>query len=83
MSELTMPFKSVKKLIRKEVEEHMDNVSKVIHAAYLPDVQSNIAWIARIELLKRIDACETLEQLEDFMGYANYRMSVQDWIDSL
>lgn len=83
MKELTMPLKSVKILIKREIELHMDNVSKVVHQYCYPDVQRKSVSIARDQLNKKLDACETLEQLEAFMSYSGYRMSVQDWIDSL
>lgn len=80
---LEIPFRVVKKLIAKELAEHIAEAKRILRKNAFADVQQNLAHIAENVLSPMLERCETLEQLEDFMGEANYRMSVQDWINSL
>jgi hypothetical protein len=79
MSDYTMPVKLIKSLLDQEIEKHGDALKKYTYN----DVQKEMIHIAKKTMLLKLDACQSYNDLEEFLSFSGYRMSVQDWINSL
>lgn len=71
--------KTIKGLMTKELQSHYSNACRTIYN----DIHRNFVHVGYRYLLAELEKCETYEQLDDFLSLADYRMSLQDWIDSL
>jgi hypothetical protein len=49
----------------------------------MSDTQKEMIYIAHSNLSEILDKCEDYASLEDFISYSGYRMSLEDWINSL
>ena len=80
---MNMPVKAIKNILRKELQGHRDGFYNAYPKFIMSDVQKEMITLAHETLTRALDACETYEQLDDFISFAGYRMSLQEWIDSL
>lgn len=83
MTEYQMPVKAIKSILKKEIEEF----SNVFHRAYpsfiMADVMKEMVYISKNYPLDKIEKCATYDDLEEIISEAGYRMSLEEWIDSL
>lgn len=70
---------TIKRLMTKELQSHYSSACQTIYH----DVQRNFVHIGYRYLLAELEKCETFEQLDEWLSLADYRMSLQEWIDSL
>lgn len=74
-----MPVRAIKGIIEREINAHADNLRQ---SAYC-DPQREMISMSKSAMLDRLAKCQTHEDLEDFLGFAGYRMSLIEWIESL
>lgn len=79
----TFPIKAIKKILAKELKEFKDGFFKAYPNFIMSDMQKEFIYIAYQVISDKLNACETYEQLNDYISYAGYRMSLKEWIDSL
>lgn len=79
----TMPEKAIKHILQKELDIHKTEALQILYNAYVPDTEKELIYIAYQTLQNVLNQCETYNQLEDYLSYAGYHMSLEDWISSL
>lgn len=78
-----MPVRAIKNILGKELQDFRNRFYNAYPSFIMSDVQKEILSIG-YELLKvKLDACVTYEDLEEFISFAGYRMSLEEWINSL
>lgn len=76
---MNISVNAIKKLMIQELDSHY---SSAIQALY-NDVQREFIHLAVRQLREQLSNAESQEDLEQYLSDAGYRMSVQEWIDSL
>lgn len=76
---MNISAQTIKKLMIKEIQSHYSSACQVNHN----DIQRNFVHIGYRYLLAELEKCETYDELDSWLSLADYRMSLQDWIDSL
>jgi hypothetical protein len=82
-----MPVKAIKNILTKELAEFRQNAlygnpSGKNNIRHCNDATKNIFESGYDLLTARLDACNNHEALDSFIGEV-YRMSLEDWINSL
>jgi hypothetical protein len=76
---ITIPLKVVKRLMSKEIHSHYESACQSLHNG----VQRGFLHLANREIQNRIEqACE-FSDLEEILSDMDYKMSLQDWVNSL
>lgn len=83
MSEYVMPVRAIKNILRKELQERRDSFFQAYPTFIMSDAQKEMINIAYENLLSVLEKSNDYASLEDFISYSGYRMSLQEWIDSL
>lgn len=77
-----MPVKAIKNILGKELESHRDGFYHVYPNFIMSDFQKNMIDIAYHCLKDVLELCNSYEELDSYIG-RNYRMSLEEWINSL
>lgn len=77
--EYQMPVRAIKNIMRKEIQEHYSVACQDLHH----DVQRNFVHVGYRYILAELEKCVTYDELDNFLSLADYRMSLQEWINSL
>jgi len=83
MNNYIMPVKVIKNILKKELEDFKNGFFNSYPNFIMSDVQKEFIYIAYGALLNVLNKCEDYASLEDYISYAGYRMSLQEWINSL
>jgi hypothetical protein len=78
-----MPVRAIKNILRKELDERKQSFYNAYPNFIMSDTQKEMIYIAHSNLSEILDKCEDYASLEDFISYSGYRMSLEDWINSL
>jgi hypothetical protein len=79
MNPPTLSVKSIRNILLKEYEEHKDTLySRLFVDSHLRDYFGD----AILNVKGEIESLETYEDLDKFIG-DHYRMSLEDWVNSL
>lgn len=79
----TMPVKAIKNILKKELESFKNGFFTAELHYRLSDVMKEFIYIAHNVLEERLESCTDYDSLEKYISFAGYRMSLQEWIDSL
>lgn len=79
MNEITIPVKTIKILMLKEVESHFTSARTNIYS----DVQRRMLYLGYYDVKMVLEHAESIDDLQDALDMLDYRMSVQEWINSL
>lgn len=77
-----MPVRAIKNILQKELQGFRDGFY-TMSAGTLADVQKEMIFLAYEELSEYLDTCEDYKSLEEYLSFAGYRMSLEEWINSL
>lgn len=83
MSNYIMPVRAIKNILRKELEERKQSFFNAYPNFIMSDTQKEMVYLAYTELSGILEKCNDYASLEDFISYSGYRMSLQEWIESL
>lgn len=83
MSKYQMPVKAIKNILQKEHEEFKKVSLQKLHEAYVNDATKELIYIASEQVMGRLNNCVSYDDLDDFLSFAGYRMSLEDWINLL
>lgn len=78
-----MPVRAIKHILEKELEGFYESSLRVLHKESLSDVPYEMMDIARAVLQAKLVNCNDYESLEEYINYAGYRMSLEEWVNSL
>ena len=78
---MEIPFTAVKNLLAKELDSFRKEGFKVKFT--LSDVSKQAMFYGFNYLGDMLIKAETFDDLENYVTHAGYRMSLQEWIDSL
>ena len=81
--EFQMPVKAIKNILKKELEERKTTFINILHNNYVNDSCKEMIYIANEVSSKKIDECHNYEELDEVISFLGYRMSLEDWINSL
>ena len=78
-----MPVRAIKRILGEELDKF--KAQFFIHESQLTmsDVQQEMLYIAESVMKASLESCTTYAELDDFLSYAGYRMSLQEWVQSL
>ena len=76
-----MPVRAIKNILKKEIQDHTDGFYWGMTC--MSGVQKEMISIAKENILSRLESCNTHDELDDFLSYAGYCRSLEDWINSL
>lgn len=83
MTQYQMPVRAIKNILKKELDEFQ----KAFHSAYpkfiMADVMKEMVYLAHSQLNDKLANSNTYDELEDYISLAGYRMSLEEWINSL
>lgn len=80
---MEISVKAIKNLLKRELSEHKTNAIQALHNAYVPNVQKEFIYIAHSYLENKLATLTTHDELDDFIFECGYRMSLEDWVNSL
>jgi hypothetical protein len=79
-----MPVRAIKNILRKELEDFKGHALQSLRTCNtMSDVPKEMIYIAYTNLLEVLEKSNEYSSLEDYISYAGYRMSLQEWIESL
>jgi hypothetical protein len=78
-----MPVRAIKNILKKELEERKQSFFNAYPSFIMSDTQKEMIYLAYAELSGILEKCNDYASLEDFISYSGYRMSLQEWIESL
>lgn len=78
-----MPVRAIKNILHKEIVEFRDGFFRAYPSFIMADVQKEMVNLAKAILISKLNLCESYEDLDEFISYAGYKMSLEDWINSL
>lgn len=78
-----MPVKAIKNILQKELEEKKQSFFNAYPAFIMSDTQKEMIYISYAHLYEILQKCNDYASLEDFISYSGYRMSLEEWINSL
>ena len=76
---IVLPIKAIKHLMAKEIESHYSTACQSLHNG----VQRGFLHLANREIQKRIERAQDKSELEEILSDMDYRMSLQEWVNSL
>lgn len=79
----TLTVRGIKNILREELKRHKESTFNVLYNSYVPDVQKEIVSNGYGDAFTRLDACTSYEELDELLSHLGYRMSLEDWIQSL
>lgn len=77
-----MPVRAIKNILKAELQGFKDSFY-TMSAGVLSDVQKEMINLAYSELSGILEKSNHYNELEDYIAYAGYRMSLEEWINSL
>ena len=83
MNEYQMPVKAIKRILLQELQSFRDGFYSAYPSFIMSDVQKEMVSISFNHLKNRLDRCNSYQELDNFVSVAGYRMSLEDWINSL
>ena len=78
----TMPVKAIKRILGDELSDFYSEACEKLRYC-ISDVTKSLVHISHDILSDRLKDCETYEDLEEYISFAGYRMSLSEWIESL
>lgn len=78
-----MPVRAIKNILKKELEEFKDSALNLLHKGYVNDATKELIYIAHNVLTEKLEACNDYDSLDEFVSFVGYRMSLEEWINSL
>jgi len=78
-----MPVRAIKNILKKELEDHKQGIFNAYPRFIMTDVQKEMIYIAYKALLNTLNECNDYVSLEAYISYAGYRMTLNEWINSL
>lgn len=80
-----MPIKAIKKTLLSELEEFRKLAQESLHANHVwhDTVPFEMLSIGYQHMQKALEACTTYDDLDNYIWYAGYRMSLEEWVNSL
>ncbi len=79
----TMPVRAIKNILAKELESFKDGFFEAYPTFIMSDHQKEFVYIAYGILKNKLESCNTYEELDEYITFAGYRMSLTEWIESL
>lgn len=79
MSEITVPIKALKNLLGKEIDSHYSEACQSIHH----NVQRGFIHLGYRLIKDRLAIAESYDDLDEILSDMDYRMSIQEWVNSL
>ena len=79
---MELKLQTVKKLVIQERNRMWIDIQRVTELR-LCDTLLETWSIGNEMILDRVKAAETFDELDNVISFAGYRMSLQEWIDSL
>lgn len=74
-----MPVKSIKSILKRELQAHRDSLYKLA----FNDIHRGMIDLSFKALNTILCECENYPQIGNYLDEAGYRMSLEDWINSL
>ena len=78
-----MPVKAIKNILKKEIESHKEHLFTQMSMGWFPDVQKEMIRIAFYTLTEKLDICQSYEDIQELLDFAGYRVSLDEWVNSL
>jgi hypothetical protein len=78
-----MPVKAIKNILKKELEDHKQGFYTAYPSFIMSDVMKEMIYKGHNIMMEMLELCTTHDELNDFISFAGYRMSLEDWINSL
>lgn len=78
-----MPVRAIKNILKQELERFKNDTYQVVRKNTASDVPINMVMLAYTELSGILEKSNAYNELEDYISYAGYRMSLEEWINSL
>lgn len=82
MNNYVMPVKAIKKIIKRELEEMYSAAISTLYKNGHNDTIREVFHLGYEQAEASLEECQTHEDLDNFIGPL-YRMSLQEWIESL
>ena len=83
MSNYQMPVKAIKRILLQELQSFRDGFYNAYPSFIMSDVQKKMVGISFHHLKNTLDRCNSYQELDNFVSKAGYRMSLEEWINSL
>lgn len=83
MTEIIISVKTIKGLLGAELLKFTNHAHSVLKGRCLADAISELVHIGFITADNKLRSCQTYDDLEDYVGWVGYKMSLQEWLDSL
>lgn len=77
---MEIQFKTIKKLLTQELEKHYESACMNCHHGVQRAFIHN-GWYGKVKPM--LEKAQTNDELEEVLSYMDYKMSLQEWIDSL
>lgn len=82
--EYQMPVRAIKNILMQELQGFFDAFYREYPGSFvMSDVQKEMVRIAKEVLSAKLEFCNTYEELNAYISDAGYRMSLEEWINSL
>lgn len=79
-----MPVRAIKNILKKELQDHRDGLYAIsANGVILTDCQKEMIRFAHVKMQSALSFCTSYDDLEKFLSFAGYRMSLTEWIQSL
>ena len=78
-----MPVRAIKSLLKQELNSFRDGFYNAYPKFIMADVMKEMVSISFHSLNERLENCNSYEELDDYISFAGYRISLEEWINSL
>jgi len=78
-----MPVRAIKSILGQELDKFKDVVSRAANSACLADAGREMVVIGYEAMKAALEKCNDYESLEEYISFAGYRMSLEEWVNSL
>ena len=78
-----MPVRAIKSILKKELQDFRDGFYNNYPRFIMAEVMKEMVSIAFHQLNAKLENSNSYDELEDYITFAGYRMSLEEWINFL
>jgi len=75
--------KAIRGILLDELNDFFKHLLEVLCNAYVNDMTKNLVYTGYYKRKEQLKECKTYEDLEEYLSDLDYRMSLEDWVNSL